>query len=138
MYLFICVSACKPCTHGEIRGELVGILSFNYIGPGGQLRLSSLVAETFGLTCLMILPAHGLCIYCLTCILSITLDALWYVSNNYSETVCIFLPFALIDSIILCVFSVHLPSKYLTRACLDQSALDQIRLYLTRACLEQL
>ena len=86
---------------------------------GIGLGLSSLVAETFGLTCLMILPAHGLCIYCLTCILSIMLDALWYMSNNYSENVCIFLPFALIDSI-LCVFSAHLPSKYLTRACLDK------------------
>lgn len=53
MYLFICVSACKPCTHGEMRGELVGILSFNYIGPGGQLRLSAWW-QTFGLTCSMI------------------------------------------------------------------------------------
>lgn len=90
MHVFIHLCECLQTIHtcGDQRrtcGYSVLQLYRNYIGPGGQFRLSSLVAETFGLTCLMILPAHGLCIYCLTCILSIMLDALWYVSNNYSS-----------------------------------------------------
>lgn len=99
IYLCECVQAMHIFI--EIRGEFVGVLSFNIMGY--EIRGPSLSGS--------IVPASAF-LFLLTLHLKPYVGCPWHVSNNYLESLYLLFSFTFINNTLPGVFSAYLPPNH--------------------------